>query len=65
MQSYPLFCGAAWRKGFMGHTGFWFRVYGYGLHVCTRKRSDAFFSERNGMRQAYYLAGVRFEVLTR
>ena len=46
------------------HSGLWFRICGYGLHISTRKRSAALFSERYGHRKALYLFGVRFEVLT-
>lgn len=45
------------------HSGFWFRVFGYGLHVSTKPRSAALFSERYGDRKALYLCGLRFEVL--
>jgi hypothetical protein len=65
MNEFPMFCGRAWRKGddLMTHHGLWFRVYGYGLHICTRRKSDAFFSERSGLRKASYFFGLRFEVL--
>jgi hypothetical protein len=45
------------------HSGFWFRVFGYGLHVSTKKRKDALFSERYGFRKVLYLFGLRFEAL--
>jgi hypothetical protein len=49
------FC--AWR------TGFWFRIFGVGLHVKLAKHHVPLFSERNGFRKAYYFAGLRFEFL--
>jgi hypothetical protein len=63
---YPFFCGLSWggKSGFerLG-IGFWFRIKGYGLHVSTKKRENALFSERYGFRKALYLFGLRFEVL--
>lgn len=60
------FYGTTWRRshGWSG-SGFWFRIYGYGLHVSTRKREAAHFSERNGMHKAWYFCGLRLEVLKR
>jgi hypothetical protein len=66
------FCGMAWsRRHTYGdaqpwksnHTGMWFRVFGYGLHISTRKRADALFSERYGYHKALYLFGLRVEAL--
>lgn len=60
-----MFYGAAWRaRDGMRYSGLWFRVCGYGLHISARKRADAFFSERAGMRRALYVFGIRFECLT-
>ena len=60
------FYGMAWRKrGGWTCAGIWFRIYGYGLHVSTRPRSDAMSSERNGFKRALYVFGLRFEVLTK
>jgi hypothetical protein len=72
MNEYGLFCSMRWRAGRVAgetqswtpdYSGFWFRVRGYGLHVSTRRREDAIFSERMGLRKALYLVGLRFEVL--
>lgn len=58
------FYATAWRPSLsIGHYGLWFRVYGYGLHISTRKRIEAMFSERYGYRKALYVFGLRFEVL--
>jgi hypothetical protein len=61
MNEFPLFCWhlcwEPWRRAL------WFRVRGWGLHICNRKRTDAMFSERYGYRRALYVFGVRFEVL--
>lgn len=64
-MSFPVFCGNCWLGSRLevGGAGFWFRVCGYGLHVSTKKRSSALFSERYGFRKALYLFGLRFEVL--
>jgi hypothetical protein len=71
---YRLFCGMRWKAGELygdtqewtpDYSGFWFRVLGYGLHISTRQRKDAYFSERNGWRKALYVFGLRFEVLRR
>jgi hypothetical protein len=43
--------------------GFCFRILGYGLHVKPPKGHEPLFSERNGLRKAYYFAGMRFEFL--
>lgn len=73
MSDWPFFLGMAWRANLsnalpgnapIGHSGAWFRIFGYGLHVSTKKRADALFSERNGFRRALYLFGLRFAVLT-
>lgn len=56
------FCGMAWwRENYCG-TGFWFRVRGWGLHVSTKPRSAALFSERYGYRKASYVFGLRLEL---
>lgn len=60
-----LFCGMAWGPDLTGNAGLWFRICGYGLHVCTRKREQALFSERYGHRRALYLFWLRFEYLPR
>lgn len=41
-----------------------FRVRGYGLHIKLARGHVKLFSERYGYRKAYYLAGLRLEVLT-
>ncbi len=43
--------------------GFWFRVFGYGLHINLAKHHLPLFSERYGYRKAWYFAGLRVEVL--
>jgi hypothetical protein len=57
------FYATAWRNRQHAATGFFFRLFGYGLHVSTRKPEAALFSERYGYRKALYLFGLRFEVL--
>lgn len=58
------FYATAWRSApIYGTTGFWFRLYGYGLHVCNRARDEALFSERYGFKRALYIFGWRIEVL--
>lgn len=73
MLKQRLFCGMKWRSGDLlgdsqpwvpDDSGCWFRVLGYGLHISTRPRSAAYFSERHGFRKALYVFGLRFEVLT-
>ncbi len=44
--------------------GFWFRVFGYGLHVKLRAGHVPLFSERYGYRRAYYVGPLRIEVLS-
>ena len=46
------------------HTGyyfekglFWFRIFGYGLHIKDTKRHQLMFSERNGLTK-YWKVGV-------
>lgn len=51
------FCVHFWRRGF------WFRIYGYGLHVKLSKDHVKLFGERYGYRKAWYFAGLRFEFL--
>ena len=43
--------------------GFWFRVYGYGLHIKLRAGHVPLFSERYGYRKAHYIGPLRIEVL--
>ena len=43
--------------------GFWFRIFGYGLHVKLSKNHNPLFSERNGYRKAWYLLGLKWEIL--
>lgn len=64
-MTWRFFCGMAWaaRCGGSAHSGFWFRIYGYGLHVCTRPRERALFSERYGYAKALYAFGLRLEWL--
>lgn len=61
-------CGMAWTPryeyAFPGEYGCWFRILGYGLHISTRKKEDAYFSERYGYREALYVLGLRIELLT-
>lgn len=59
-DSGPRFSALSWYKH---EHGFWFRVYGYGLCVQSRKDYRPLFSERNGYRKALYVFGLRFEVL--
>ncbi|MCR4319778.1 MAG: hypothetical protein NUV74_05505 [Candidatus Brocadiaceae bacterium] len=54
-----LFCGMAWKWGF------WFRIYGRGLHVKISNGHQPLFSERYGYRKCFYLFGLRFEPLKR
>jgi hypothetical protein len=49
------FC--AWSRGF------WFRLFGYGIHTKIAKGHQPLFSERYGLRKAVYLFGLRFELL--
>lgn len=56
-----VFSGMRWIDE--GRSGFWFRVFGVGLHVGNRPKSKAMFSERYGYRKAWYCFGWRFEFL--
>lgn len=69
VTKYPFFCGASWspkhpelglpREG----SGFWFRIYGYGLHFTNEPK---LFSERNGHRKFLPLPfGWRMKLLKR
>ena len=42
---------------------FWFRIFGYGLHIKLAKGHRPLFSERFGHRKAHYLLGLLVEVL--
>ena len=44
--------------------GFWFRVFGYGIHVRRIESHDPMFSERYGFTTAYYVFGLRLKFLT-
>jgi hypothetical protein len=55
----PIFCWHAWDRGF------WFRIFGYGLHIKLRKGHVPLFSERYGYRIAHYIGPLRIEVLRR
>jgi hypothetical protein len=41
----------------------WVRLWGHGVHVSNRARSEAMFSERYGYTRPLYLLGLRFERL--
>ena len=43
--------------------GFWFRLFGYGLHVKLAKGHQPLFSERYGYRKVWYIMGLRIEPL--
>jgi hypothetical protein len=62
---YPFFCGRAWGPDgeLMPYRGMWFRIFGWGLHVSTKRREDALFSERYGYTKVLYLFGLRFAAL--
>lgn len=45
------------------HWGFFFRVWGYGLHIKRAKGHIPLFSERNGYKKAHYFFGLRFMCL--
>lgn len=54
----------AWRKSpLTEHTGFCFRVFGWGLHVSTKRKEGALFSERYGYVRPLYFFGIRVQVL--
>jgi hypothetical protein len=57
--NWPGFCGLCWPRGF------WFRIYGYGLHVKLAKGHQMLFSGRYGYRKPLYLLGLRIEWLKR
>lgn len=40
--------------------GFWFRIFGWGLHVKLARGHEPLFSERYGLRKVWYFAGLRF-----
>jgi hypothetical protein len=42
---------------------FWFRVFGWGLHLSPTRGHFMLFSERYGYRKATYLGPLRVEVL--
>jgi hypothetical protein len=52
-----------WRTNVLGGAGFWFRVFGYGLHVKLAKGHVPLFSERYGYSKPLYLLGLRIELL--
>ena len=52
-------CFYAWRWGF------WFRVFGVGLHVKLARGHVPLFSERYRLRKVFYFAGLRIELLER
>lgn len=54
MKPWPFFCGMTWR------TGFWFRIYGYGLVICN---DPPLFSERYGHRKVLRVRGWKIELL--
>lgn len=51
-----MLCGHFWR------TGFWVRIFGFGLSISTDK---PLFSERYGHRKCLRIYGVKFEYLPR
>lgn len=51
------------REGVSCTWALYFRVFGYGLHLSDRPRIAAYFSERYGLRKAWYALGVRVEAL--
>lgn len=55
----PAVSAMFWRRGF------WFRVFGWGLHVKLARGHVPLFSEHYGYRRAWYVAGLRIEVLRR
>ena len=44
-------------------SGFWFRVFGFGLHIKLRAGHVPLFSERYGYRRAVYIGPLRIEGL--
>lgn len=42
---------------------FWFRIFGFGLNFSSRKKEEAYFSERNGFTKAWYIFGVRISFI--
>ena len=51
--------GVAWRWGF------WVRLphQGWGISVARRRKRDALWTERHGLRIVRYALGLRFELL--
>lgn len=43
---------------------FWFRIFGYGLHIKDAKRHQLMFSERNGLTRYWKVGGWVVRVLT-
>ena len=50
-------------SGMVWKWGFWFRIYGRGLHVKLAKGHEPLFSERYGYSKAWYIFGLRIEPL--
>jgi hypothetical protein len=50
----------------VGQAHYWFRVFGYGVHVKDLRR-DAYvpFSERNGLRKVWYVGPFKVGLLRR
>lgn len=65
---YPFFCWAKWKENESNPatrvgTGFWFRIFGYGLHFTNGRLN---FSERNGFQKPLKLPfGWRVKTLKR
>lgn len=46
-----------------GPSGFWFRVWGYGLHIMLRAQHRPLFSERYGYVKPLYIGPLRLMAL--